>query len=81
MENNKPSKIEQLKSIWRNIRLLIKNNDIESIDNLIIECTDDFSALRMILDAIMPVSEEELFIPLKNKLIQLIENKIGKKIY
>ncbi len=85
MENNQPSKTEYLKAIWREVRPLITRNEfdaaIKKTEDLMTEYIDDVNVLRMLLDAIMPVSDEELFIPLKNKLVKLIENKIGKKIY
>ncbi len=85
MENNQPSKTEHLKAIWREVRPLISKNEfdaaIKKVNDLISENIDDVNALRMLLDAIMPVSNEELFIPVKDKLIKLIEDKIGKNIY
>ena len=85
MENNQPSKTEYLKAIWREVRSLISKNEfdaaIQKTEYLIAENIDDVNALRMLLDAIMPVSNEELFIPLKDKLIKLIEDKIGKNIH
>ena len=55
----------------------------ENIEIIIVmtENINDVNALRMLLDAIMPVSHEELFIPIKDKLVKLIEDKIGKNIY
>ncbi len=85
MENNQPSKTEYLKNIWRQVRPLIVKNEfdaaIQKTEYLIAENINDVNALRMLLDAILPVSDEELFIPIKDKLVKMIEDKIGKKIY
>lgn len=84
-EIGEPSKIEQLKTIRRTVTEIIKNNEnqviFDKLSCLINQNIDDFSALRMILDGIMSISNEEFIIPLKNNLIQVLENKLGHKIY
>lgn len=78
------SKIEQLKTIRRNVTEIIKNNEnqviLDKVNAFINENINDFSTLRMILDAIMPISHEEFIIPVKNNLIQILESKLGHKI-
>lgn len=85
MENNGNLTIEQLKTIRRTVTDIIKNNEnqviFDKLSCLINQNIDDFSALRMILDGIMSISNEEFIIPLKNNLIQVLENKLGHKIY
>lgn len=77
-------KIEQLKTIRRTVADIIKYNEnqviFDKLSCLINQNIDDFSALRIILDGIMSISNEEFIIPLKNNLIQVLENKLGHKI-
>jgi hypothetical protein len=78
------SKIEQLKTIRRTVTEIIKYNEneviLDKVNALINENINDFSTLRMILDGVMSISHEEFIIPLKENLINILENKLGKKI-
>ncbi len=73
-ERLKPPFIEINKAIHKN-----NLNRVIEIVNLFIEkCSEDISMMRMLLNAIKPVSDEQVIIPLHKKLLEIIESKIGK---
>lgn len=54
------------------------NDAIEILNYFIEKCSDEVSMMRLLLDAVQTVRDEELFIPIRTKLINIIESKIGK---
>ena len=73
-ERLKPPFIEILKAISAD------NLDrvIEIVNFFFENCSEDISMMRMLLNGIKPVSDEQVIIPLHKKLLEIIESKIGK---
>ncbi len=76
---------EKLKFIWSAINIMIYKIDtrecdknIASICEYFIENNSSVSVLRMLLNAIKPISDQPVIIPVHNKLIEVIEKQIGK---
>ena len=62
-------------AIWKQEDL---NRVVEIINFFIEKCSDDVSMMRMLLDGTQAVRDEEIIIPIRKKLIEIIESKIGK---
>lgn len=74
-----------LKYLYKKVNQLVVHNELEStvefVDFFMTHNKDDISGLRMLLDVIKKVSDEPIISPLMPKLIDLIEEKIGKKLH
>ena len=71
--------------LYKKVNQLVVHNELEStvefVDFFMKHNKDDISGLRMLLDVIKKVSNEPIISPLMPKLIDLIEEKIGKKLH
>ncbi len=74
--------IERLKLPYTEILKAIHSDNldraVEIIEMFIDKCSSDISMMRMLLDGTQSVRDEETIIPIRKKLIEIIESKIGK---
>jgi hypothetical protein len=75
------SERSQVKNTWRYLTRILNKNDFHSA-NMFMSCflvdTMDISTLRIIVDATNPFKDCDEIIEMRNKVIELIESKIGK---
>jgi hypothetical protein len=67
--------LEIVDAIWKHNNL---DRVVEIINFFIEKRKDDISMLRMLLDGTQAVRDEEIIIPVRKQLIEIIESKIGK---
>lgn len=76
-------KIDECKDLYRNILKGIKANDDEKLLEMVNEYakSEDVHILRMLLVAIKPIRDEELFRPIHDEVLNKLQKKLNSIIY